>query len=138
MTTPTEIESLLERVRSATGPDSELDVDIEVLTADRSISFGHRPSNVPGKVTCRYQNGRSGTYLAPRFTASIDAAVALIKRMLPGWWWWKVTQDGYVELKHPSLSRYDVHLGGAATPPLAIIAAGLTALLYTSMETTNG
>lgn len=77
---------LLGRVRSASGPDRELDVDLEVLFPfDRTISHSRRPSSVRGKVTFRYNSGSSGTYLASRYTASIDAALALVERVLPGW-----------------------------------------------------
>lgn len=83
-----DLSALLERVRQATGPDRELDRDIEVaLPLDSGIAHSHRPSAAPGKVTCRYNSGSTGTYKAPRYTASVDVDLALVERVLPGWAW---------------------------------------------------
>lgn len=80
----TDLSQLLEKVRTATGPDRELDVAIEVaLPFGGDISHSHRPSTARGKVTCRYNSGSSGTYNAPRFTSSAEDALRLAERKLP-------------------------------------------------------
>ena len=62
---------LLARVEAAVGPDRELDlaIGIEFGEADHSGPAYHRPF----KDWARH------------YTASIDAALALVEKMLPGW-----------------------------------------------------
>lgn len=61
------IAELLEQARNASGPDRELDCDIEHwLYLSGLPHFGHLDE-------------------VPPFTASIDHALALVERLLPGW-----------------------------------------------------
>ena len=96
--TPT-ISSLLSRVRAASGPDRRIDRDI-------AIAIG------------------SGDLGNAEFTGSIDSAVALVERVLGCSWRVGNTPSGrgfcYLGT---SLVEHD-----AATPPLAILAALLSAL----------
>lgn len=57
-----DLAELLVRVKAATGPDREIDRAIERLE--------HGPDVIP---------------FTPAYTASIDAALALVERVLPGW-----------------------------------------------------
>jgi hypothetical protein len=82
------LNELLERVKAATGPDREIDGDL-------AEAFDDAPSHLP-RVT---DVGRSWlwaefvepdsweTWEAPEYTASIDAALALVERVVPGWCW---------------------------------------------------
>lgn len=74
-----------------------------------------------------YRRGSvSVAFEAPRFTSSIDACVALIEKVLPGHWWvvgkdneaWVWGPDEGLEVSEPQ-----------ATPPLALLAALLRALI---------
>lgn len=69
-----DIASLLERVTAATGPDRVLDLDLA-----RAL--------VPDVVVLRRNDDDTAnephTYW--EYTASIDAALALVERLLPGW-----------------------------------------------------
>jgi len=71
-----DIASLLERVTAATGPDRVLDLDLA-----RAL--------VPDVVVLRRNDDDTAnephTYW--EYTTSIDAALALVERMLPGWKW---------------------------------------------------
>ena len=71
-----DIASLLERVTAARGPDRVLDLDLA-----RAL--------VPDVVVLRRNDDDTAnephTYW--EYTASIDAALALVERMLPGWKW---------------------------------------------------
>lgn len=69
----TPIESLIERLEKATGPDRELDSDI-----CRACGFKLYPFDRPSNDTLAE---------APRYTASLDAAVSLCERVLPGRDW---------------------------------------------------
>jgi hypothetical protein len=67
----TETRSLLERIESARAPDQQLNEDI-------------------WRWYCRIAVGDSlplDTGAAQNFTGSLEAAIDLVKRVLPGWWW---------------------------------------------------
>lgn len=73
-----ELSALLERVTAAVGPDRELDTDICVTlhqySDDGYASFGrHYPVG--------YYVVQQG--IASAYTASLDAALALVERVLP-------------------------------------------------------
>lgn len=100
---------LIERVRNATGPDREIDWDVdEALTGE-----------VPDFHGC------------PRYTASIDAALALVERVLPGW---QIAMGtcGEDDIPWACLTEPDDDCrdfpASAPTIPLALIAALLSAL----------
>lgn len=140
---------LLARVNVATGPDSELDQDIamQVVGMKPTIRIGHEilgnEREVPGHV--------------PRYTASLDAALALVNRVLPRWqialagpwfyaphtatpgrpiWCAEIARDteddglGYKEVNDLPWS--------AATPALALVAALLHALIDAPAQTAVG
>ena len=118
----TDISELIERVRAATGPDREL---------DEAIRFYFDPKG------SRYYSESSA------YTASIDAALALVERCLPG--------CGYVigmgrETPDEPLGACAIYSGlsgdskelaeeEAPTLPLAILLALLTALQSTHFRT---
>lgn len=125
-----ELKELIERVKAATGPDRELDSDL-------------------GFTLGWYANGyefyawaeADGTFVEsvnPKpFTASIDAALALTQRVLPGWTLARLSQDDhklwYVELRQGHATSYGRVVIAPSTIhglplPLAIILALLTAL----------
>jgi hypothetical protein len=84
----TDISELIERVRLATGSDRKLDVDILVATGWVLEKRGmDRKTWLYDEGGRRYDPGPYAAYgLAPRLTASIDAALALVERMRPGSW----------------------------------------------------
>lgn len=100
---------LLERVRKATGPDRELERDIMVE------AFG---------------DGVRNALPVPTYTASIDAALALVERKLPGWIWMLDKNESgpfdFVLWAETGLRAKANAMG--PTAPLAILAALLTAL----------
>jgi len=76
MTTPNaqSLDGLIERVRIATGPDRELDIAIgDALPPAKIFSSGH-------------WFNRDDFIRYPAVTNSIDAALALVERCLPGKW----------------------------------------------------
>lgn len=118
------IPALLDRGRAATGPDTKLDRDIATALNDPWSND---------------EEGNFGGYdLMPQrvaYTASIDAAVALSGRKLPGW---VFDMGNSVYGQHHDRSwcriypRNEQHRGtgnqDAATLPLAIVCALLVAL----------
>lgn len=114
-----DVEGLLERVKAATGPDRELDRAIgeHFGECDYSGPAHHRPLS---------------DWARP-YTASIDAALALVERCLPGW---VVLIDQYPSSWTVNIAHYKTGYGvwgddfdaTAKTGPLAILSALLHAL----------
>jgi hypothetical protein len=102
---------LIERVEKLTGPDTEVDGAIGDWLWDQ----GHEPWGC-------YDYGGNGPYIA--FTASLDAAVALVDRMLP---------DNLIRLSNEFMGFWKAEVGlskspGMQTAPLAVLSALLRAL----------
>jgi len=138
----TNLEQLLDRVVKATGADREIDaaiaseffgVEIKRENKDRNWRMGHR--------TTKTRKAEPWVAL-PAFTASVDAAIAFIERVLPGWGW-ELTEPAVVAGVSPR-SRSSARIwpstsfkdngsrtafGDAETIPLALLAAALSALI---------
>lgn len=114
---------LLIRVKEAKGPDRELDATVHKKLVGLCLRY--------------YVNPTGPFYYAlPRYTLSIDAALALVERKLPGW-------RGDIDtapFEPGDLCGARFFPPGkitniaeqAATPPLAILAAILSALIATT------
>lgn len=138
------LQVLLERVKAASGPDREMDAAVwlalEPGVTRKQWSYIHTASG----QECRMDETRDATgrlIVVPSFTASIDAALALVERVLPGWFG-KVSFNGrgsFCWLWEPGVLDDDDDgkpIYGK-TPALAILAALLTALAA-SKENTDG
>lgn len=85
----TTLSALQERLRNATGPDRKLDADLwEAFD--------------PIFATCRpHWTVKEIEDFTPHHTASVDAALALVEKLLPGWAWQVETpRFRYEELEH--------------------------------------
>jgi hypothetical protein len=140
------LSALRERVEKAEGPDRELDAVIwlalipGVTRRTTHVAHWQKPYDID---ETRDETGR--LINVPHYTASIDAAVALIERKLPGCGW-SITRYENPNIWTPATTYIaDVTLPGKigdgamfdacsnATPALALIAALLNAL-----ENANG
>ena len=118
---------LFARVEAATGPDRELDGALwRKLIFDPQLA---RPGN---DWTLTPNLGRK----KPRYTASIDAALALAERVLPGWAW--MLRGSFAKLwePHGKPPGNDFDAMGRS-PALAIIAAILKALIAAETKVTT-
>lgn len=130
-----ELEELLERVKKATGPGDKalryIDCHMWVIAQGGDARMVVCDSSEQDFI---WERGIDGLWIrsvvkfrsVPKYTASIDAALALVERVLPGWQY--NIMDGYCELRHPTFPSKDVSAFGATTP-LAIVAATLSALI---------
>lgn len=127
MTDLSNLEQLLDRVVKATGADRELDRDIASF-------FGDYVKCEPRNRTWRSAPSRKGPWRTlPDYTSSVDAAIAFIERVLPGWAKesYEAPNEGVmVRLISPTIPSTE-HWGGSrtATLPLALVAAALSALI---------
>lgn len=75
------LRELLERVERANAPDRNLEKDIAIAVG----GWRHQP-DAPHNF--KWHDGRFDVPgPPPRYTESLDAAVALLRFALPGWWW---------------------------------------------------
>lgn len=90
---PSDLTSLIERVEKATGPDRELDADIDVATfrtvmTDDDLIYARKrdpgeDATHPGHYFIKSRSGAQAV-IAPAYTASIDAVLTLLPE---GFWW---------------------------------------------------
>lgn len=125
-----DLTALLARVEAADGPDRELDFQIHAAVFGRAINFQDAAGYLFGE-------GRDEKFATcGQLTASLDAALALCERVLPGCWpaidrvrhgdAFKCWQ-GCVEI-YPA-PRWSVFEAEAKTPALALLCAMLKALI---------
>jgi len=129
---------LRERVERATGPDRELDIEIagalfelSRLTKKLQRSLGFRPGSVEPQIIIRDRFAGADTEPIPYYTASIDAALALVERKLPGAEYDITTLYGVAHVDLPlNYSDQSSECGRRAdgSVPLAILTALLRAL----------
>lgn len=132
-----DLTDLLARVEGASGPDREIDHDIcklfnpgnyEVFEENFRRDLAEAAKN--GLAEKRKDAVRDMSFwMIDRYTASIDAALALMGRVLPGWDW-TVSRGGFAEVQEPDKGDMgSFWQSRAATPALAILAATLRALI---------
>jgi hypothetical protein len=125
------LKELLARVESATGADRELDYAIfddilgGVYDYETVGEFFHRPRTEAFPV---------------EFTKSLDACVALIEKALPGW---EVVLEIHAAASDagvysPAWPKGPNASGDGNTPPLALLAATLRALLQIEERKAGG
>lgn len=130
-----EIEGLLSRLETATGPDREIDRWLELLLVQNGRRGCFKTNESWVKAA------RERRWATDHFTRSIDAALDLVERCLPGWklsfhlgGLWGEEQPG-AHLAEPDFAalsrknkRYEQSRANAPTLPLAILIALLRAL----------
>jgi hypothetical protein len=114
--------SLLERVEAATGVDREIDADLCLRWQTPNEHYREplrrpilmaREHQRPGLLENVEISGVSA-YSAPQYTASLDAALSLVERVLPGWDW------SVHSHRHTEPSHWDAWAGVRA-PPKGIV-----------------
>lgn len=125
----TDLEVLLARVEAAAGPDRGLDCDIFCATAESPFV-----NYYPDCVLASLGGFAARVEIADidKFTSSIDAAVALCERVLPGWTAWEIRSRAGKSIFHAEVSRLvngeeDIEAANSASPALALLAAILRA-----------
>lgn len=146
--------TLIEKLEAAEGPSRELDAEVAVALAGWEWHGGGEPREFqrfaghwkkPGEEGYGTLEGQlckcaeSGNSEPPPYTSSLDAAVALVERLLPGAWRETSGPRAYLNIPKavPNYWRATVQpwgpknantAGWGATEPLAILAALLKAL----------
>lgn len=126
-----QIEALIERLEKLDGPDRDADWRIEKVIV-RPEAFPDIEMWPPFGPGCKFDKS------IPRYTASLDATIALAEKVLPGWYWCvgraSLFPNGwaYISRTHPShCDREDEAAcadGKAANPAIALLLTLLRAL----------
>ena len=141
----TDYASLIERLEKADGPDREIDAELAIVglidATDARLPSAERDSHYPQSfVPGQYWTGHAWR-VADEYTSSLDAALGLVERKLPGWVW-KLSTDGDASAPDhkahatlasevwadPGAGMGVVTYGHAPTPALAVCLALLRAL----------
>lgn len=141
-----DLAELIEKVKAATGPDREIDAQLAYIInydVDMSISFRTYCEILnlswPGIAKRAESRQNILCHNLPRWSASLDAVVALAEEVLPGW------ALGFDCGPKTCMAFCDPHdyedrmfggryIGEAKTPALALLLAILTA----KQEASNG
>lgn len=132
MTIPT----LLERIEKCEGPDTEIDKEL-VLLEIASISKEERLRRAEAALAASH--AKIAVSWPPRnYTASLDASIALVERMLPGWVWGR-NFDGDMYLTRSfnpgnDIHTYEGHANLGGNPPLSLLSALLRALIQKEQQ----
>jgi len=121
MTAPSDLKELLARVEKATGADDLLDADI-------SFALGWSSRNRDHYEWTEADGTFVQSFMPKPFTASLDASLALVERVLPG----KagVVSFGGMWSRADFINAEGVYLHATCrTPALALLAAVLKALI---------
>jgi hypothetical protein len=144
MTSPTDtgaLQALLERVEGASGPDREIDAVLMAQFYRRGLrKLGVQESGPNGwryiKSRCWVDPATNSAVTTAKhgleFTSSLDRALALVKRVLPGAWIELSGPRKYLHIPTPVPNYWRAEcgcVGWGATPALALLAALLKALL---------
>lgn len=146
----TELHALLARVEKATGPDREIERSIADLV-ELPATPGYRQFESGWFFNVRHgfddePDWRVPDYCLinsyPRYTASIDAAVSLVEKMLPSWsWQTRVSTSSDGEVRYTNARVWQAHdprddespiywaTSSDKTPAIALIAALLKSLI---------
>lgn len=140
------LRALQERVRAASGPDIELDAAIDVAifggeTVWKTANYTMEQYPASRRPSENHIGGFANEYV-PRVTSSIDACVALVEKVLPGWHW-DVARDNTAMVRDPEQSAFasaDYVCWGnkVKSPPLALLYATLQALLQIEERKAGG
>ena len=132
----TDRQTLLEKVRACEGADRLLDEALMMAFYTRDVRFigatcegcdcpdapRHKDPVWVDPMTDRWVSTN-----AYEFTGSVDRALALVAKVLPGWDWMRLA-GGRMLVFDPARHKA-TFAGEAKTPALALLAALLTALL---------
>ena len=136
---PTIIEALpamIAKLEAAAGPDRDLDAEIAVALSGDPEAWVVNPSphSIFSPVPGWWRTSDDESHEAPAFTASLDAAVSLVGRVLPEYWWLSRSDEvegGFGNLGPIGTSPNDGGPGYpsyARTAPLALCLSVLRAL----------
>lgn len=135
-----QLAALLERVEKAEGPDREIDAELWALAEgiiwyriEGDAVIAQHPKHFGGH---EYFHGLL-EHTILRYTASIDAAVSLVEKVLPGWSW-LLSSNGSAHMISPDFeaaeeewleNKGSTYADYGKTPALALCAALLRAVL---------
>ena len=152
----TDLAGLIERLEGSSGPDREIDVWLWALSEKVDLEWQGTTLVAgyhgvvgwcdPGKLSRNFRTNRDtrGPGSIPPFTASIDAAVAFVERVLPGSYW-RVARHEPQLARLPGSGPFWASVGAPGeqegawgnTAPLAILIASLKALQEREGEGSN-
>jgi hypothetical protein len=128
---------LIRRLEALDGPDRELDAEIDVglfggETVWKTTNYTMEQYPASRRANPSYVGGFASEHV-PHYTASLDDAIALTIKVLPGWTIANIGQDDrkgwHAEIRKGYQTSYStVKIGGASLPAIALLLALIPAL----------
>lgn len=136
-----QLHSLLERLEKANGPDREIDAEILVVLGIlvKNEGRGYRRIGPDGTIKTGwyvdlldYWKWPTSVFEVEPLTASLDASVALVEKVLPGWDWQVGTCDSEQYVGHivEEFGMAALIWEYGPNPALALLTAMVKALLH--------
>ena len=134
---------LVERLTEASEPSEELDglIALSLKTGELPDSAYWAAENVYGDPVNEWRSGGYGSYAfhsVQPYTASLDAAIGLVEKVLPGWSWQsgkEIDPDGGFDFwtslspgEQPFPAELDITVVHDHSEPISIVLALLKAL----------
>jgi len=145
MTDRATLEALLARVLEGTGPDRELDAEIEAcltgrVTHPRNPGWTFEPQDAEWKLARLADSPfiSRAARPAPPFTESLDA---VLRDLLPEGWGWAISTTGDLvpcAYGHSPDKSFWVDDTKAATPARAVCAFALRARIWIALQISGG
>ncbi|WPM80871.1 hypothetical protein R5W60_05330 [Brucella pseudintermedia] len=119
---------LITRLSKLDAPDREVDAEIDVLffggeTVWKQANYTMEQFPASKRSSKHHICGYAYECVLA-YTASVDAAIALAERVLPGWTW--TLWPNAAEIRHPTLRMID-EVGSGSNPAIALCIAILRA-----------
>ena len=108
--------TLIERLEKLDGPSREVDALIWCVEAPEMVDI------LP------HWSEEQQEEIVPRFTGSLDEAVELVERMMPGWWWQISAGGGDSPLGFVGQPDCTAEAHQGSNPAIALLLALLKAL----------
>ncbi len=117
---PADLDALRQRLERAEGADRELD-GLVLSVCGYDVKRWSSEWSIRKQGSSKWQRGM------PHVTRSLDAAVALVQRVRPGWFWCAGNAIDGAEGRVTDLNR--LYIENARTAPLALLLALVRSLI---------
>lgn len=125
---PKSLDDLLAKVQAATGANRWIDADLAALFSQVPERFHKRSERQPELWSDGGPGLNARTWTAPHYSQSIDAALALVEKVLPALVWTIEHGACWLRILSDNDDGVAEFQGQGATTPLAILAALLSSL----------
>jgi hypothetical protein len=102
------------RLIDAKAPDAEIDCALAVALSDVPKDYVRAVQHGVEKPFFWHATDHRALYWAPSYSASLEEALGLVRRVLPGWTW-TMKSSGFFILNDPAATEEELQIGEGST-----------------------